>query len=139
MGAPTIQQIRRGFSLHQIKKIMITIKSKKIHAPTMDDDGENYFSTFEYQELGDQELYGADEWRTGRIVWPISQDFKSDMEDMQKALADDPQDGWDFDSSQWDLLEDESQACDWDELEVFNEDGELVEDEAAICKLSEMV
>ena len=40
---------------------MITIKSKKIHAPTMDDDGENYFSTFEYQELGDEELYGSDE------------------------------------------------------------------------------
>ena len=113
--------------------------NQNIHAPAMDDDGENYFANFEYQELGDEELYGADEWRIGKIVWPTTPAWKSDLEDMRIALEDAPQDGWDFDSSQWDLLDDESNACDWDEPEIFDEDGELVEDEAAVDVISEML
>jgi len=113
--------------------------TQNIYAPAMDDDGENYFTTFEYRETGDLELYGADEWRVGKVLWPTTPAWKADMEDLQIAISGDPQDGWDFDSSQWDLLDDESNACDWSDLEVFDEDGELVEDEAIICKLSEML
>ena len=105
----------------------------------MDDDGENYFTNFEYQELEDAEFYGNDEWRIGKITWPTTPEWQADLEEMRIALGETPQDGWDFDLPQEDLLDDESNACEWDKPEIFDEDGELVEDEAAIIAITEMI
>ena len=79
-------------------------KAQKIQDPRMDDSGDFYFSTFQYRVEGDIELYGDDEWRTGKIIWETIEGFNG---------------------------EDESEACDWDDCEINDEYGVMVSETKA--------
>lgn len=97
---------------------------QKIRDAVMADCGTEYFSTFEYRVEGDAELYGADEWRVGKIVWNTTAAWKAEEErvksEMEESLYVDTG-----------LLDDESMACDWDDCEFLDENGDILSEAAA--------
>ena len=109
-----------------------------IQPPIMADQGDHYFSTFQYREVGDVELYG-DQWREGRIIWETTAEWREEVARMRTYLEDDPRMGWDIESSKWPLLQDDSQACDWGEPEMIDEDREEITDNWTISTLLEMI
>ena len=78
--------------------------SQKICDAVMADCGTEYFTFFRYRVEGDAEIYGHDAWRTGKIVWTITDEQKT---------------------------EDESLACDWDEYEIQDENGDIMPEAVA--------
>jgi hypothetical protein len=81
--------------------------AQKISDAVMDDCGKKYFTTFKYRLDGDVDLYGSEEWRTGRVVWATTESWSESNQ------------------------EDESLACEWDEFEVQDESGEILPEYAA--------
>ena len=79
-------------------------KAQKIQDARMDDSGDSYFSTYQYRVEGDIELYGDDEWRTGKIIWETREGFNGG---------------------------DESEACDWGDFEINDEYGVTVSETTA--------
>lgn len=100
--------------------------AQKIRDAVMADCGTEYFTTFEYRVEGDVELYGDDEWRTGKIIWNTTDAWKAEKERVKSELEEDPDARVDTG-----LLDDESMACDWDEYEIQDENGDLLPEAAA--------
>ena len=92
----------------------------------MADCGTEYFSTYEYRVEGDVELYGDDVWRTGRIVWNTTDEWKAEEERVKSELNEKPDA-----RVYYGLLDDESMACNWDEFEVQDENGDILPEAAA--------
>jgi hypothetical protein len=99
---------------------------QKIRDAVMSDCGTEYFSTFEYRVDGDVELYGDDEWRTGKIIWNTTDAWKAEKERVKSELDEDP-----YARVDTGLLDDESMACDWDKYEVRDENGDILPESAA--------
>jgi hypothetical protein len=99
---------------------------QKIRDAVMDDCGTQYFTIFEYRVEGDVELYGEDEWRTGKIIWNTTDAWKAEEERVKSELEEDPNARVDPG-----LLDDQSMACDWDEYEVQDENGDIFPEAAA--------
>ncbi len=100
---------------------------KELHDATMDDDGETYSTPFEYQVMGDVELYGADEWRCGRVVWQTTTEWRDCVNREQRLMDEEFAVHSEFSERETvDLLQDESEACDWFEFELEDEDGDSV-------------
>jgi len=99
---------------------------QKINDPVMADCGTEYFSTFQYRVDGDVELYGAEEWRTGKIIWNTTDAWKAEDQRVQSELRETP------DAPVYSgLLDDQSNACDWDEFEIQDENGDIMPEAAA--------
>jgi hypothetical protein len=89
---------------------------QKIQDALMDDSGEFYFSTFEYRLEGDDELYGDDFRRDGKIIYSLTEAWKAEQARVKAEYEEDPDQVIDYG-----LLDDESMACDWEEFEVQDE------------------
>jgi hypothetical protein len=100
--------------------------AQKIRDAVMADCGTKYFSTFEYRVDGDVELYGDDEWRTGKIIWNTTEAWKSEEDRVKSELEEDPDARIDTG-----LLDDQSMACDWDKFQIQDENGDLLPEAAA--------
>lgn len=100
--------------------------AQKIRDAVMTDCGTQYFATFEYRVEGDAELYGNDAWRTGKIVWTTTDAWKAEEERVKSELEEDPDARVDTG-----LLDDESMACNWDDYEVQDENGDIMPESAA--------
>lgn len=122
-----IIQDARSAAKKALKKTNYEIKpGQKIQDPVMDDCGTEYFATFEYRVEGDVDLYGDDEWRMGKIVWLTTDAWKSEEERVRLELEENPDARVDPG-----LLDDESMACDWDQFEVQDENGEALPESTA--------
>ena len=88
--------------------------------------GNEYFSTYKYRVEGDVEIYGDNEWRTGKIIWNTTEAWKAEEERVQSELQEDPDARVDTG-----LLDDESMACDWGDFEIQDENGDLMPEAAA--------
>lgn len=98
----------------------------------MADCGTEYISIFEYRVEGDAELYGDDEWRIGKIIWNTTDDWKKAGEEYTQALEDaTDENGRMTHQPDPGILDDESMACDWDEYEVQDENGDVMPEAAA--------
>jgi hypothetical protein len=100
--------------------------AQKILNAVMADCGTEFFSTFEYRIEGDAELYGDEEWRTGKIIWDTTDAWKAEEERVKSEMEENPDARVDTG-----LLEDESMACNWDKYEVQDENGEIMPESAA--------
>lgn len=100
--------------------------SQKICDVVMADCGTEYFTFFRYRVEGDAEIYGDDAWRTGKIVWLTTDEWKTEAERVKRDLAEDPNARVDYG-----ILDDESLACDWDEYEIKDENGDIMPEAVA--------
>ena len=99
-------------------------KDQKTNDAQMADCGTQYFSTFKYRVEGDEEFSGEDEWRDGQIVYQTTDDWKREEQRVAKEYVDNEYTDGGF-------LDDESIACDWDELEIITDDGAIITGDAA--------
>lgn len=108
-------------------------KNQKIQDPRMDDSGEFYFATFQYRDRADIELYGENEWRTGKIIWETTHEWKAEGERVEAQMKENPDA-----RIEYGILDDESVACDWSEYEIQDENGVTVS-ESASKQVSELL
>ena len=113
---------------------------KELHDATMDDDGESYSTTFEYQVVGDVELYGKDEWRVGKVLWETTPEWQDAVCREQRLADEEFSIASEFSSRESvELLQDESEACHWFEFSLQDENGEEVTDPYFIEEIQELV
>ena len=100
-------------------------KNQQIPDPSMADSGRYYFSTYEYRVDGDVDLYGTNEWRSGKIIWSTTDAWKDEEERVKNEQSENP-----YAEIDYGFLGDESMACDWSDYELQDEDGATIPENA---------